>query len=166
MSSPAHVQSLAALGEFRAALLTFRTEAQDALASLSMDVRRADEWLTEQRKFWERMVRECYDEVVHAKAELVRRQMVPPGDRVPDTSQQEEDLRRAQNRHHHAEEKVAACRKWAGQLQRAVEEFDGPVRRLGGRVEIELLKAASMMERLIAQLDAYLNFAPPPTRTP
>lgn len=165
MSSSAHVQSLAALADFRAAMIQFRTDAQDALASLAMDVRRAGDWLAEQRTFWERAARECYDDVVHAKAELVRRQMVPSGDRVPDTSQQEEDLQRAQSRLRHTEEKVAACRKWVTILQRAVEEFEGPVRRLGGRVEVDLLKSAAALERLLAQLEAYVQLATPPRAT-
>jgi hypothetical protein len=162
MSSPAHVQSLAALADFRAAVVTFRAEAQDALASLKMDVNRATDWLADQRRFWEKAARECYDEVVHAKAELVRREMVGPGERVPDTSQQEEDLRRAQARLRHAEEKVETCRKWVPTFQRAVEEFDGPVRRLGTRAELDLPKAAAALERLLAQLEAYIDFSPPP----
>jgi hypothetical protein len=88
--------------------------------------------------------------------------MVPPGERVPDTSQQEEDLRRAQARLRHAEEKVETCRKWVPTLQRAVDEYDGPVRRVGSRVEIELPKAAAALERLLAQLEAYIDFSPPP----
>jgi hypothetical protein len=162
MSSPAHVQSLAALADFRAAVVTFRAEAQDALASLKMDVNRAIDWLADQRRFWEKAVRECYDEVVHAKAELVRKEMVPPGERQPDTSQQEEDLRRAQARLRHAEEKVETCRKWVPTLQRAIDEYDGPVRRLGSRAEIELPKATAALERLLAQLEAYIDFSPPP----
>jgi hypothetical protein len=73
MLSSAHVQSVAVLGEFRAAVIVFRADAQDALSSLAMDVRRAHDWLADQRRYWERAVKECYDEVVHAKAELVRR---------------------------------------------------------------------------------------------
>ena len=89
MLSAASVQSVAALAEFRAAIIAFRSEGQDALASLAQDCRKAADWLSDQRKSWERLLRQYYDEVVHAKAELVRRQMVPAGDRLPDTSQQE-----------------------------------------------------------------------------
>jgi hypothetical protein len=156
---------MSSLADFRASLIQFRTEAQDAIASLSMDIRRCEDWLGDQRRSWEAAVRECYDEVVHAKAELVRRETVPSGDRVPDTSQQEEDLERAQRRLRHAEEKVVACKKWVNILARAVDEFDGPVRRIGNRVEVDLLKAASALERMLAQLEAYVQFAPPP-RTP
>ena len=166
MFSAASVQSVAALAEFRAAIIAFRAEGQDALSSLTMDCRKASDWLTDQRKYWERMVRECYDEVVHAKAELVRRQLVPSGHRVPDTSQQEEDLRRAKARYQHAESKVDTCRRWVTTLERAVEEFEGPARRLGTLVEIDLLKAAAALERILGRLETYVSTAPlPPPRT-
>ena len=158
--SAAHVQSLAAVKEFRPAVIQFRAEIQDALSSLALDLRRAHDWLADQRRQWERAVRESHDEVVHAKAELFRRQTVPPGDRVPDTSQQEEDLQRAKARLRHAEEKVEACRRWATQLDRAIEEYDGPVRRLGSRIEIDLPKALGVLERVIQRLEAYLASSP------
>jgi uncharacterized protein (DUF58 family) len=161
--SSAHVQSLAALAEFKAALAQFRTEAQDALSSLRMDTRRAQDWLCERQSFWTRMVRECHDEVVHAKAELFRKESVPPGFRKPDTTQEEENLRIAKARLAHAEEKVERCRRWAVQFDRAVEEFEGPVRRLGTRVEIDLPKAGAAMERLMQRLETYLAAAPPPS---
>jgi hypothetical protein len=160
--SSAHVQSLAAVAEFKAGLAQFRSEAQDAISSLHLDVRRAQDWLAERKKTWERAVRECYDEVVHAKAELFRRESVPPGFRKPDTSQQEEDLRRAKARLAHAEDKVERCRRWTTMLDRAIEEFEGPVRRLGTRVEIDLPKAGAALERLLGRLEAYLAAAPSP----
>jgi DNA repair exonuclease SbcCD ATPase subunit len=165
--SSAHVQSLAALAEFRGAVGRFRADAQDALASLTLDLNRARDWLADRRRGWERAVRECHNEVVHAKAELSRRQTVPPGDRVPDTSQQEEDLKRAKARLRHAEEQVERCRRWATQLERSIEEFEGPVRRLGNRVEIDLPKAAGAIERMLQRLEAYMAAATaPPARAP
>src|SRR4051794_25487393 len=165
--SSAQVQSVEALAEFKAALVQFRAEVQDAVASLHLDVRRAEEWLQERRKSWERAVRECYDEVVRAKAELTRRQMVPPGDRVPDTSQQEEDLRKAQARLRYAEDRVERCRRWVGLLAQAIEEFEGPVRRMGTRAELDLPKAAGSLERSIQRVEEYIASASPtPPRVP
>ncbi len=155
--SAAHVKSVAALTEFRAAVGTFRSEAQDALDALALDIRRCHDWLADQRKFWEKAVRESHDEVVHAKAELSRRQTVGPNDRVPDTSQQEEDLRKAKAKLKYAEEKVEKCRQWVGRFERAIDEYSGPVRRLAGRVESDLPKAAASLERLVDKLEAYLS---------
>lgn len=162
MFDSAHVQSVQRLDEFRAAIAQFAAESQDALSSLAMDCQRARDWLVDQKRFWDKCVRESYDEVVHAKAELARREAVPAGDRVPDTSQQEEDLRRAKAKLAFAEERVESCRRWGVALERAIEEFDGPVRHFGTRVEIELPKAVAALERLIRRLEAYVASAPPP----
>lgn len=165
--SAAQVQSLAQLVEFRAGIAQFRSEGQDALESLALDVRKASDWLTDQRKFWEKAMRESYDEVVLAKSELNRRQTVAPGDRVPDTSQQEEDLARAKAKLKYAEEKVERCRRWVGMLDRAVVDYSGPVRRLGLRVEIDLPKAGTALERIIRSVESYLALNPaPPARSP
>lgn len=164
--SSAQVQSLAAVQEFRPAIVQFRAEIQDALSSLALDVRRAHDWLADQKRHWEKAVRETHDEVVHAKAELNRRQTVPPGDRIPDTSQQEEDLARAKAKLKYAEGKVESCRRWYTQLERAIEEYDGPVRRLGTRVEIDLPKGLASLERVIQRLEAYLATAPASTTRP
>jgi multidrug resistance efflux pump len=164
--SSAHVQSVAALAEFRAALVQFRAEALDGVASLQLDVRRARDWLVDQRRYWERMARECHDELTQAKTELSRKKIVPPGDRQPDTTQEEENLRRARARFTHAEEKVEHCRRWHGVLERSIEEFEGPTRRLGTRLELDLPKAAAVLERMIARLESYIGAAPPPGAVP
>lgn len=162
MQPPVRVTSIDALRDFRAALATFRSEAIDALAANDLDIRRAFDWLTEQRQFWQRAVRELHDEVTHCKAELFRRQTVLPGERVPDCTQQIKALRLAQHKLEHAEERVKACRRWEPALQRAVDEYQGPARQLGGMLDGELPKSAALLERMITSLDAYVAVAPKP----
>src|SRR3989442_13407910 len=87
MQPPARVTALDLLRDFRAALAGFRAEAQDALAAVELDIRRAFDWLAERRQFWQRQGRELHDEGVRAKSELSPRQMVPPRERVPDCTQ-------------------------------------------------------------------------------
>jgi hypothetical protein len=160
---PARVTSIDALRDFRAALSTFRSEAIDALAANDLDIRRAFDWLTEQRQHWQRAVREFQDEVTHCKAELFRRQTVLPGERVPDCSQQIKALRVAKHKLEHAEERVKACRRWEPALQRAVDEYQGPARQLGGMLDGELPKSAALLERMIASLEAYVAVVHKPT---
>jgi len=159
---PARVTSIDALRTFRAALATFRSEAIDALAANDLDIRRAFDWLTEQRQFWQRAVREMQDEVTHCKAELFRRQTVLPGERVPDCTQQIKALRLAQQKLEHAEERVKACRRWEPTLQRAVDEYQGPARQLGSLLDGDLPRSAALLDRMIASLDAYVAVAPKP----
>jgi hypothetical protein len=159
---PARVTSIDALRDFRAALATFRAEALDALTANDLDVRRAGDWLAEQRRGWQKAVRDFQDEVTHCKAELFRRQTVLPGERVPDCTQQIKALRLAQQKLEHAEERVRACRRWEPLLQRAVDEYQGPARQLGGLLDGELPKSAALLDRLIDSLDAYVAVATKP----
>ena len=162
MQPPARVTSIDALRDFRAVLATFRSEAVDALGANDLDVRRAFDWLAGQRHFWQAAVRELQDEVTHCKADLFRRQAVLPGERVPDCTQQIKALRLAQQKLEHAEERVKACRRWEPLLQRAVDEYQGPARQLGGLLDGELPKSAALLDRLIASLEAYVAVAPKP----
>src|SRR5205085_1394999 len=161
MRTPARVTSVDALGDFHAALNAFRAEALDALTALDLEVRRSFDWLADQRRFWQKTVRECQDAVTRARAELAQKQMTLPGMRQPDTTREEENLWLAKRRLQAAEEKLELTRRWEPKLQRAVDEYAGPVRHLANVVESDLPKAAALMQKLIASLEAYLAQAPP-----
>src|SRR4051812_17175909 len=161
MRTPARVTSIDALGDFRAALDAFRADALDALTALDLEVRRSFDWLADQRKFWQKTVRECQDAVTRARSELSQKQMTHPGMRQPDTTQEEENLWLAKRRLQAAEEKLDATRRWEPKLQRAADEYAGPVRHLGNVVESDLPKAIALMKKLIAALEAYVAQAPP-----
>jgi hypothetical protein len=160
MQPPARVTSIDLLRDFRAALAGFRADAQDALAAVELELRRAFDWLAERRQYWQRQARELQDEVTHAKAELSRRQMVLPGERVPDCTQQLKALRKAQQMLAHAEGQVERSRRWEPALRRAVDEYEGPARQLGGLLDADLPRAQALLERLVASLDAYVAVAP------
>jgi hypothetical protein len=165
MKPPARVTSLDLIRDFRAALATFKADGQDALTAIALDVRRAFDWLTDRRQFWVRTVRECQDEVTHAKAELARKQVLLPGERQPDTTQEIKALRRAQARLTHAEEQVEKCRRWEPALRRAADEYEGPARQLAGLLEADVPKALNLLERLAMTLDEYVAIAPRPSRS-
>ena len=160
MLTPARVTSLDMLRDFRAALAGFRIEGQDALTAVELDLRRAGDWLAERRQFWQRQVRALQDELTQAKAELSRRQMVLPGERPPDCTQQIKALRKAQQMLEHAEGQVERCRRWEPALRRAVEEYEGPARQLGGLLDADLPRAVALLERLLTSLEAYVAVAP------
>jgi hypothetical protein len=162
MRPPARVTSLDLIRDFRAALALFKADGQDALTAVALDVRRAFDWLTERRQFWVRAVRECQDEVTHAKADLARKQVLHPGDRQPDCTQEIKALRKAQARLEHAEDKVEKCRRWEPALRRAADEYEGPARQLGSLLEGDLPKVLSLLERLVTVLEEYVAIAPRP----
>jgi hypothetical protein len=160
MKTPARVTSLDLLRDFRAALVSFKSDGQDALTANAMDVRRAFDWLGERRAFWTRAVRECQDEVTHAKADLARKQTLHPGDRQPDCTQEIKALKRAQARLEHAEGRVEKCKHWEPTLRRAADEYEGPARQLADLLEGDLPKALNLLDRLVAALEEYVAVAP------
>jgi hypothetical protein len=167
MKPPARVTSLDLLRDFRASLAAFKSDGQDGLTAIALDVRRAFDWLTERRQFWVRSVRECQDEVTHAKADLARKQVLLPGERQPDTTQEVKALRRALARLAHAEEQVEKCRRWEPALRRAADEYEGPSRQLAGLLEADIPKALGLLDRLVRTLEEYVAVAPrPASQTP
>jgi hypothetical protein len=160
MQPPARVTSLDLLRDFRAALAAFKADGQDGLTAIALDVRRAFDWLDDRRQFWISAVRQCHDDVVHAKADLARKKVFIPGERKPDTTQEEKALRRAIARLAHAEEQVEKCRRWGPVLQRAADEYEGPARQLAGMLEAEVPKALGLMERLVMSLEDYVAVTP------
>jgi hypothetical protein len=156
MRPPARVTSIDLLPHWQASLATFRTDALDALTTAALDVRRSFDWLDGQRRAWSKAVRDRYDEVTQAKAALSRKQWVLPGQRQPDVTEEMKALRLAQRRLAEAEDKVAVTKRWGPALQRSVEEYEGPMRRLADLLECDLPKAGSLIERLIVDLEAYI----------
>lgn len=164
MTPPARVTALDLLRDFRAALAAFKADGQDGLTAIALDLRRAFDWLSDKRAFWVSAVREGQDEVTHAKAELARKQVILPGERQPDTTQEEKALRRALARLAHAEEQVEKCRRWEPALRRAPDEYEGPARQLADLLETDVPKAARLMDRLVGALEEYVAVAPKPPR--
>jgi hypothetical protein len=161
MDPGADVRSLAALRDWQGDLLVYKHEAEETLAGIALELRRATEWVREQESLWKRAVRECEEEVVQAKAELAARKFPGWDGRMPDTTVQEKNLRRAQARLEHATEKAAACRAWQGKLPKLIEEtYSGAARRLNLMLEGEVSRAAADLERRIAALEAYADLRP------
>ena len=160
MSTSAEVASLDALRDWKAALGAFRGSAQEALVGVELAVRRAFDWLDERRDFWQQELRRREEAVTVAKSELWRKKNLPIIAH-PDTTEQEKALRRALARLEEAQEKLEKHRQWAIALRRAVEEYEGPARRLGHRLEADLPKALALLAEKIATLESYVAVAAP-----
>ncbi len=161
MFHSARLQSVQALGDFQTALQRFRQDAARALDSVSMEARRAFDWLDERLALWQEERRRREDGVAHAKEELARRKMVKLFGREPDTSEQEKALRLAVARLREAEEKIEACRRWGPVSRRAADDYQGQARQLAAVLEADLPRSIALLGRRIEALDAYLTAAPP-----
>ena len=161
MNPGADVQAIDALQDWHDALCLFRDEAVEALGSIGLEVRRAFDWIDQERKEWQQEARKAEDAVVQAKAELAQRNTPDYSGRVPDASVQERALARAKARLQHAEDQVEVCRKWSARLPKLVNEgYEGPARRLGNFLEAELPAAIAHLSSRIESLHRYTEVKP------
>jgi hypothetical protein len=164
--SAAQVHAVQRLAEFEAAVRTFTDKAKNAMSANQMEIRRAQEWLETQLALWKTEIRKAEEAVVVAKSELARKRMVKMGDRPPDTTEQEKQLRKAQARLAHAEEKRDNSKRWLRLLPEAIEEYDGIARPFNDMLEHDLVKMARFLEEKIAALEAYQQINPNSGDTP
>ncbi len=162
MSQPAEVASLDAVRDWKTALVSFRDSAQDALLAIELAIRRAFDWLAEQRNRWQMEIRKREEELTRAKSELWRKKNMPIIG-TPDSVAEEKAVRRATARLEEAEEKLKKTREWSIALGRAVEEYEGPGRRLAFRLEGDVPRALGLLEQKIAALEAYVALLAPPS---
>jgi hypothetical protein len=151
----AQVQSLERLLDFQASLATYAHHAQEALCSIDMDIRRAQEWLEERHQFWHAEVRRAEEEVFKAKQELARRRLIRVGDRPADTTEQEINLAKATHRLNHAEQKRSACRRWLRDLPDAVAEYQGRAVNYQTILESDVPRMSAFLDRKMDLLEAY-----------
>jgi hypothetical protein len=166
MAEAADVRSLDALRDFHAALCVFRTDAIEALSSIVLSIRRAQDWMAEQSQFWQRAIRACEEEIFQAKQELAQRKFPGWSGRPPDTTVQEENLRKAKAKLAYAQEKLEVTRRWMTRFPVQVSEaYEGPSRALAATLETDLPRGLAMLERRVVALEEYLALKAPPAPT-
>ncbi len=151
----AQVQSLEKLLDFQASLATYAHHAKEALCSIDMDIRRAQDWLEERQQFWHAETRRAEEEVFKAKQELARRRLIRIGDRPADTTEQEINLAKAMQRLHHAEHKRSACRRWLRDLPDAIAEYQGQAVNYQTILESDVPRMSAFLDRKMDLLEAY-----------
>lgn len=161
MNGAASVHSIPMLREFRAALVTFATEAKESQAVNDMTVNRGIEWFqNDLLKFWQAEIRKREDAVTNAKAEYERCRMQSFGGKAPDCTDQKVALKKAQIRLEEAQEKLKAVKKWSRVLDEDAEEYRGQSQALGDMMAGDMPKAIAELDRLLNALEAYLGVAP------
>lgn len=162
----ARVQSVAAIAEFRAALIQFAHEVRKSLDSTGLEVRRGLEWIVdEQPRYWQQQIRVRGDEVLQAKNDLHRcRSMPAPDGHIPSCIEQKKALEKAQRRLREAEEKLKLTRQWGRVIEREVTEYDGRSNQLAGHLDAAMPRAVATLDRILATLESYLAVAGSETR--
>jgi len=158
MARGAKVRSIDAVGTFSAALKNFEEEASGALTSLDMEVRRALEWIHQDRKeYWKQQVRRRQDKVGEARGDLERRMTYRATDEQPSCHEEKVALEKAKRRLRVAEEKVQIVRHWARVLDHEVHEFRGSINQLAHWLQIDYPQSVAALERMMTALSAYVG---------
>ncbi len=167
MADYADVQSIDALRDIRASLLTFLDDAKIALSDAEFDIRRTTEWLTnEQPMYWKGEIKHWYQKLTEAKADLARKKMAKFSDRQPDTIVEEKKVKRCEMMLEEAERKLKLCKTLIPELQHAIQEYRGQSMPLLGMVDNDIPRSAVWLDRLVESLENYLRLAPPETPKP
>jgi hypothetical protein len=156
MSEGARVRNVEVLDALRVALAEFSDQAGMALEGVEAELRRAQEWLEDQDRHWQTMIRKGEEAVFLAKQDLARRRMMKVGDRPVDCTEQEEELYRAKQQLAHAQDKQEITRQWVRQWGTEMIEFEGPTRQLKSFLETDLVRAAALLEGKAEALETYL----------
>lgn len=163
MGQGARVTSLDAVAEMSAAVQTFRFDASTALDGLDMEIRRALEWIhNDRREHWDREVRRDWERISEARVQLQQAMTARRIDeRDPSCVDEKKTLERAKRHLDVAQRKVEAVRHWTNAIDRAVNEYRAARAQMTSWLEIDAPRAVSTLSRLMESLEAYVGMDMP-----
>ena len=160
MSPGADVHAIDALQDWHNALCVFRTEANESLSSIALEIRRAFDWIEEQAHYWKRELREA-DEDVFAPSPSCRSARRPTTPAASLIHRSKKRIWHGQARMEFAHDQIEICRKWALRLPKMVsEEYEGTARRIANFLEMDLAGAIATLNSRIDRLHAYTAVQP------
>ena len=161
MSNTARVDSIDTLKVFRVALIKFGEEAAAALGSAEAEMQRMVGWLErDQVSFWQMQLRKRQEGLSRAQEALRMKKLFPDASgRFPTPVEEEKAVRKWKAMVEEAEQKLAACKKYARILQKAIMDYKGGVQRLTTWVEAEVPNAVTRIDRMVGTLEAYVSLS-------
>lgn len=158
MTRGAKLISIDAVDDLRAALHKFAEEAASALADLDLDVKRAVDWILHDRKdYWANEVRQGWDRVADARANLERRMIYRVSEQRPSAIEEKKALDHAKRRLETAQQKVQAVRHWSYVVQREMNEYVAVIGQMSAWLQNDLPRAQAALKRMSRALEAYVG---------
>jgi len=167
MAQQAKVTSVDAIDAFRAQLIVYLSKARPTLEEVAADVSRLRQWLeNDQRRFWEREIKERRKKLERAQAELFSAMM----SKMREVSAaQQMAVRHAQDAVREAESRIAALKRWERELENRSEPLLKQVDALHNYLITEMPRAVAYLTQVLKSLEAYAavqpagkSAAPPP----
>jgi multidrug resistance efflux pump len=155
MNPSANVHNVDGLTTFQSSLQHFQEKAKDALMNIDMDLRRTQEWLEDQYSNWQTEIRLAEEAMTQAMLELKRKKLMKVGERTPDTSEEEKQVKKCKARLEHAEDKAEKTKHWLRAFPEAILDYEGPGRQLKTQVENSIPLMTAFLTQKIAALEQY-----------
>lgn len=162
----AHVLSIQALADLKAAFTRFGHETQEALNATDIELRRTLDWLQERLAYWQREVRRREQILAQAERALeacrsVRYYNPKTGTYIePPCTAQWEAVRRARVYLEEAQAELRTVQEWTRRVQQAAADYGRQAQRLRAWLSGELPKATALLGRSATILSAYVGLAP------
>jgi len=152
----ANVHSLEAITAVQTALVTFRDDLEQAIATIDLEMRKVLDWLEHDRpRFWRLQLREAQDGVTLARQALHRCLMYPINDERPSCYEERAELKKAEARLVYCDEKSQRLRHWIREVRHEMSEYQGRISQMKDLVEIDTPQALAILERLVFRLEEY-----------
>lgn len=163
MGQSAKVTSISAIREFRAAVIEFQDEADQALGAVRQQILKALQWFEHDRpQFWKLQVRRGFEQVAEARSRLMTCQMKEVAGHRPTCYEEKEALRLAQRRLRIAQEKVELTSRSANALRHEIDELKGRLAPLEGFLAGEIPRMLALLERVSKILEDYAGVVTEP----
>jgi hypothetical protein len=163
----ANVTSIAAVREFRAALVQFADEAASALGSMSAQIHRALDWVEhEQPPYWQQQIKLAFDEVAETRMRLDTCLLRTVAGQRPSCIEEKQDHRKAKQRLEYCQQMVPRVKAWAVKFRHEADEYRGRMGNLTHMVDVELPRMIALIDSTVVALEKYAEVAAEPLDQP
>ena len=162
MNGSARVTSIDALRYLKVAMEGFENDSRNAVAAMTLEVRRVLEWIEHDRtQYWPRELRKAYDRVAEARNDLERCMMRAGDENTRACYEEKKALEKAKRRVRTCEEKIQLVKFWRRQLRHDAEEFSGTLAKLESRLDTDWARSLAALQRMVDALEKYAESRQP-----
>ena len=159
----AHVTSIEAVREFRAALIQFAEEAGAALESMSAQIHRALDWVEHQQPaYWQQQIKLAFDDVAETRMQLETCRLRTVAGHRPLCIEEKQNHRRAKQRLEYCQQMVPKVKRWTIKFRHEADEYRGRMGQLNHTVKVELPRMIALIDRTATALEKYAEMDAPP----
>jgi hypothetical protein len=160
--SEARVENIESLKAFKRALWRFAETANAAMADADAEAIAVHRWLeADQRQYWAINMRKAQELVGRCEEALRHKKIFKDASgRTPSAVDEEKALAKARRMLEHATQRFENVRRYTPRLEREIMLYKGQVQRLTTFLAGEIPTASAKLDKMIDQLEAYVNLTP------